>query len=90
MKPDNRFLDDLVETANRIEPAREVGDPDAEQWDATCDVLVVGVGMAGVCAALRSAEDQSLDVIAIDRFSGGGGLAMWRCCWRRRVSRPRR
>jgi 3-oxo-5alpha-steroid 4-dehydrogenase len=72
MTPDNRFLDDLVETANRIEPARVVIDPDAEQWDASCDVLVVGIGMAGVCAALRTAEDKSLEVIAIDRFSGGG------------------
>ena len=72
MQPDNRFLGDLVETATRIEPARVTGDPDGEQWDATCDVLVVGVGMAGVCAALRAAEDKSLDVLAIDRFSGGG------------------
>ncbi len=72
MKPDNRFLGDLVETATRIESAREVSDPDSEQWDATCDVLVVGLGMAGVCAALRASEDKSLDVIAIDRFSGGG------------------
>ncbi len=72
MTPDNRFLDDLVETANRVEPARVTDNADAEQWDASCDVLVVGVGMAGVCAALRTAEDRSLDVIAIDRFSGGG------------------
>src|SRR6266446_3501444 len=72
MTPDHRFLDDLSETSNRIEPARIVDNPDAESWDATCDVLVVGVGLAGVSAALRTAEDKSLDVIAIDRFAGGG------------------
>ena len=72
MTPDNRFLDDLVPTANRVEAARIVADPQAEEWDATCDVLVVGVGLAGVCAALRTAEDAGLQVIAIDRGEGGG------------------
>jgi 3-oxo-5alpha-steroid 4-dehydrogenase len=72
MKPDHRFLDDLTPTANRVEPARVVDDPEAEQWDATCDVLVVGAGLAGVTAALRTAEDSTLDVIAIDRGAGGG------------------
>jgi 3-oxo-5alpha-steroid 4-dehydrogenase len=72
MTPDHRFLDDLVPTANRVEPARVLDDPDAEQWDATCDVLVVGVGLAGVTAALRTAEDPNLQVIAIDRGAGGG------------------
>jgi 3-oxo-5alpha-steroid 4-dehydrogenase len=72
MIPDHRFLDDLVPTANRVEPARVIDDPDAEHWDAACDVLVVGVGLAGVTAALRTAEDRSLEVIAIDRGAGGG------------------
>jgi hypothetical protein len=56
VQPDNRFLDDLTETSDRVEPARVVADADAESWDAACDVLVVGVGLAGVCAALRTAE----------------------------------
>jgi 3-oxo-5alpha-steroid 4-dehydrogenase len=72
MTPDHRFLDDLSDTSNRVEPARVVADPETESWDATCDVLVVGVGLAGVSAALRASEDKSLDVIAIDRFNGGG------------------
>lgn len=72
MTPDHRFLEDLPPTATRVEPARVVGDPEAETWDLACDVLVVGVGLAGVCAALRTAEDPALDVIAIDRGAGGG------------------
>jgi 3-oxo-5alpha-steroid 4-dehydrogenase len=72
MQPDHRFLDDLSETSNRVRPALVVDDPDAQAWDAECDVLVVGVGMAGVCAALRASEDPSLQVIAIDRGAGGG------------------
>jgi 3-oxo-5alpha-steroid 4-dehydrogenase len=72
MQGDHRFLDDMVDTATRVEPARIVDNPYAETWDAECDVLVVGVGMAGVCAALRTAEDAAVDVIAIDRGDGGG------------------
>lgn len=74
--PDNRFLGDLTPTATRVETARVVADPDAETWDAACDVMVVGVGLAGVCAALRTAEDRSLEVIAIDRGDGGGASKM--------------
>ena len=72
MTPDHRFLDDMVDTATRVEPAWVVDNPDAAGWDASCDVLIVGVGLAGVSAVLRASEDPSLDIIAIDRFSGGG------------------
>lgn len=72
MKPDNRFLDDLTPTSNRVEAAKIVADPESSQWDEECDVLVVGVGLAGVCAALRASEDPELDIIAIDRSEGGG------------------
>ncbi|AMO73138.1 hypothetical protein AZE99_00535 [Sphingorhabdus sp. M41] len=41
-------------------------------WDESCDMLVVGVGLAGVCAALRASEDSALDIITIDRGEGGG------------------
>lgn len=72
MQPDHTYLEDLTPTSTRVEPAIVVGNPDAESWDAFCDVLVVGVGMAGVCAALRASEDRNLSVIAIDRGEGGG------------------
>ena len=72
MTPDNRFIEDLTPTSTRTEPALGVESPDAERWDEACDVLVVGVGMAGVTAALRTSEDRRLQVIAIDRGAGGG------------------
>ena len=72
MQPDHTYLEDLTPTSTRVEPAIVVGNPEEESWDAFCDVLVVGVGMAGVCTALRTSEDRSLSVIAIDRGEGGG------------------
>ena len=53
MQPDNRFLDDLTETSVRVEPALAVADPDAAQWDETCDVLVVGVNSDASTARLK-------------------------------------
>lgn len=35
------------------------------------NVIVVGYGVAGVCAALK-VRSRGADVVAIDRFSGGG------------------
>ena len=40
-------------------------------WDESADVVVVGYGAAGVSAALE-ARDRGADVLAIDRFNGGG------------------
>jgi len=73
---DNCFLNDLTETSNKVEPALTVENPDSISWDQECDVLVVGVGMAGAAATLRTAEDRSLKVIAIDRAMGGGASKM--------------
>src|SRR6478735_8234306 len=43
----------------------------AMEWDESADIVVVGYGAAGVCAALE-ARDRGADVLAIDRFNGGG------------------
>lgn len=56
------------------EPLR-VKDANAEQWDDTADVIVVGFGGAGACAALE-ARAQGLNVLALDRFNGGGATAL--------------
>lgn len=76
MQPDLRFLDDLTETSTKVEQAMTVDQVDSYPWDESCDVLVVGVGLAGASATLRVAEDRSLNVIAIDRGLGGGASAL--------------
>lgn len=41
------------------------------EWDATVDLLVVGLGAAGTCAAIEAAA-AGAQVLAVDRFDGGG------------------
>jgi 3-oxo-5alpha-steroid 4-dehydrogenase len=43
-------------------------------WDDHCDVLVVGFGAAGACAAIEAAT-AGADVVVTDRFGGGGASA---------------
>lgn len=44
-------------------------------WDDEADIVIVGLGGAGVCAAIE-ALDAGASVIAIDRFAGGGATRM--------------
>jgi 3-oxo-5alpha-steroid 4-dehydrogenase len=44
-------------------------------WDASADVVVVGFGGAGACAALEAAE-HGASVLVLDRFTGGGATAV--------------
>jgi 3-oxo-5alpha-steroid 4-dehydrogenase len=43
-------------------------------WDDEADVLVVGFGGAGACAAIEAAENGAR-VVVLDRFHGGGATA---------------
>lgn len=43
-------------------------------WDEQCELLVLGWGAAGACAALEG-HAQGLDVLIADRFCGGGASA---------------
>jgi 3-oxo-5alpha-steroid 4-dehydrogenase len=46
-----------------------------ERWDDHADVVVVGFGGAGACAAIEAARDGA-DVLVLDRFTGGGATAV--------------
>jgi 3-oxo-5alpha-steroid 4-dehydrogenase len=55
----------------QIETPLRVDNPDTFGWDETADLVVVGLGGAGVAAALEGVE-RGLKVSAIDRYDGGG------------------
>ena len=44
-------------------------------WDREVDVLVVGFGGAGASAAIEAASE-GVEVMAVDRFGGGGATAI--------------
>ncbi|MBW2495913.1 MAG: FAD-dependent oxidoreductase [Deltaproteobacteria bacterium] len=43
-------------------------------WDAECDVLVLGMGCAGACAAIEAAHSGA-DTLVLERAGGGGGTS---------------
>ncbi len=47
----------------------------SQRWDEEADVVVVGFGGAGACAAIE-AREAGAEVIALDRFGGGGATAI--------------
>lgn len=55
--------------ASAVRTAGEV-----QRWDAEADVVVVGFGCAGACAAIEAAE-AGADVLLLERASGGGGTS---------------
>jgi len=56
---------------SEVEAPVRVDSVDQVAWDREADLVVVGYGGAGVCAALQ-ARELGLSVIAVDRFAGGG------------------
>lgn len=57
-----------------VEDPLVVDDPDALAWDEEADLVVVGLGGAGIAAALEALE-RGLTVAAVDRYEGGGSTA---------------
>lgn len=58
----------------QIEDPLVIADPDSHAWDEAADLVVVGLGGAGVAAALEAVE-RGVSVIAVDRYEGGGSTA---------------
>ncbi len=54
-----------------VEAPLEANAPGSIQWDEEADVVVVGFGGAGACAAIEAA-DNGAEVLVVDRFMGGG------------------
>jgi 3-oxo-5alpha-steroid 4-dehydrogenase len=52
-----------------------VEDVEGAHWDQDTDLLVVGLGAAGVTAAIE-ARERGADVVLLDRFEGGGATAI--------------
>ncbi|OCC25632.1 hypothetical protein MB02_03125 [Croceicoccus estronivorus] len=60
---------------SRVEAPLTIDPSDPVSWDAEADIVIIGLGGAGVCAAIE-ALDAGARVIAIDRFGGGGATRM--------------
>ncbi|MBG6119954.1 MULTISPECIES: FAD-binding protein [unclassified Sphingobium] len=56
------------------EPAIRLAAGEQIEWDREADVVVIGFGGAGACAALE-AQAQGAEVLILDRFDGGGATA---------------
>ena len=55
--------------AAAVRPAHRVA-----RWDREADVVIVGLGAAGACAAVEAAE-AGAEVLVLERASGGGGTS---------------
>ncbi|WP_248739739.1 FAD-binding protein [Pseudomonas sp. MWU12-2029] len=63
-----------MDAQQQLSPLR-VNSAEQLDWDDRCDLLVVGFGGAGACAAIEAAS-RGLSVLALDRFAGGGATAI--------------
>lgn len=65
MTPENKNWHSDIEAPLRLDSLDDVA------WASATDVMIIGLGGAGVAAALQSIEN-GLSVTALDRFEGGG------------------
>ncbi len=52
-----------------------VEDVESAQWDDVADLVIVGLGAAGIATALE-ARERGAAVVVLDRFEGGGATAL--------------
>ena len=64
-----------ISTVTPVEPALLIEDANSLDWSESADVLVIGWGAAGACAAIE-ARSQGASVLVIDRFEGGGASTL--------------
>jgi 3-oxo-5alpha-steroid 4-dehydrogenase len=70
------LLDCVPDTGTEIAGPILIEDAEAYDWDDSCDMLVVGFGLAGAAAALKGVELGGMDIMLADRFGGGGTSAL--------------
>ncbi len=61
-------------TGERVNPSAVRDAGEVPSWDLTADVVVVGLGCAGACAAIEAAE-AGAEVLVLERAGGGGGTS---------------
>lgn len=64
-----------ISTVTPVEPALLIDKPESLDWSESADVLVIGWGAAGACAAIE-ARSHGASVLVIDRFDGGGASTL--------------
>ena len=64
----------MTQTDDRENRAGVRWERDVHSWHDEADILVVGLGAAGACAAIEGAE-AGADVRVLERASGGGGTS---------------
>lgn len=65
---------DIRDWGLTIDAPLALTDPGTHAWDEEADMVVVGLGGAGVAAALDGLE-RGLSVVALDQYDGGGSSA---------------
>lgn len=66
-----KWLQQAQEVGVMVEEPLVLADANSHPWDERTDLVVVGLGAAGVVAALEAVE-AGLQVFALDRYEGGG------------------
>ena len=61
--------------ASYVAEPLQLNNVDELAWDDSADVVIIGYGAAGACAALE-AKAHNADVLVIERFDGGGATTL--------------
>jgi 3-oxo-5alpha-steroid 4-dehydrogenase len=61
-------------TTDAVDPVDPVAASEVRRWDHAADVVVVGLGCAGACAAIAAAE-AGADVLVVEAAPSGGGTS---------------